>query len=239
MSCLRSFLISWPSCFFTKEDVGGFGVNYSFAAFNSYQSGTELISVPYPNTELNIETTTFRDKLKPVQDETWSFKIKGPQGDQVSAELLASMYDASLDQFKPHTWSFNPINKPTYYSYNRSNANASFGTQYFRVYTDLTNSNYSQQQYDQLKWFGFYFGYNNSIRIRGAASISKALRGQVAGIAIEEDMETIAFAKVSDNASLDEVVVVGYGEMNNGNLNAPPPPLKDKEKRIKELEKNY
>jgi len=213
----------------TSNDIGGFAIHYSFAAFNSFQSGTEIIAVPYPKTDLDIETTAFRDKLQPGTDETWSFKIKGSQGEKVSAELLASMYDASLDQFKPHTWSFNPINKPTYYSYNRSNANASFGTQYFRVYTDLTNSNYSQQQYDQLKWFGFYFGYNNSIRIRGA-SISKALRGQVAGIAIEEDMETIAFAKVSDNASLDEVVVVGYGEMNNGNLNAPPPPLKDKEK---------
>ncbi len=214
----------------TNNDIGGFAIHYSFAAYNSFQSGTEIISVPYPKTDLDIETTTFRDKLQPGTDETWSFKIKGPQGDKVSAELLASMYDASLDQFKPHTWSFNPINKPTYYSYNRSNANASFGTQNFRVYNDRTNSNYSQQQYDQLNWFGFYFGYNNSIRIRGVASISKALRGQVAGIAIEEDMETIAFSKVSENASLDEVVVVGYGEMQKENLNAPPIPLKVEEK---------
>uniref|UniRef100_UPI0040484E5F alpha-2-macroglobulin family protein n=1 Tax=Mariniflexile sp. TaxID=1979402 RepID=UPI0040484E5F len=206
------------------DDVGGFAIHYSFAAFNSFQSGTETILVPYPKTDLEIETTTFRDKLQPGTDETWSFKIKGPQGDKVSAELLASMYDASLDQFKPHAWDFNPIDKTTYYTSNRSNANQSFGTRNFRVYNNRTNNNYSQQQYDQLNWFGFYFGYNNSIRIRGASSISKALRGQVAGIAIEEDMETIAFSKVSDNASLDEVVVIGYGEMKKETLNALPTP---------------
>ncbi len=183
----------------SKDDVGGFAINYSFAAFNSFQSGTELISVPYPKTDLDIETTTFRDKLQPGTDETWSFKIKGPQGEKVSAELLASMYDASLDQFKSHAWSFNPINKPTYYSYNRSNANDSFGTQNFRVYNNRSISNYSQQQYDQLNWFEFYFGYNNSIRIRGMNSmLSKKSDNRVQ---IVESAE-VAFMK---KESLDEV----------------------------------
>ncbi|WOD42297.1 alpha-2-macroglobulin family protein [Hwangdonia lutea] len=150
----------------TSDDIGGFSVNYSFAAYNSFQSGSLNIVVPYPKTELEIETTTFRDKLQPGTDETWSFKIKGPQGDKVSAELLASMYDASLDQFKPHAWNFNPINNPTYYSYNRSNARHSFGTRNFRVYNDRSRSYYQYQSYDQLDWFGFSFTkdrwvYNN------------------------------------------------------------------------------
>lgn len=202
----------------TKDDVGGFAIHYSFAAYNSFQTGTELISVPYPKTDLDIETTTFRDKLQPGTDETWSFKIKGPQGDKVSAELLASMYDASLDQFKTHTWDFNPINKPIYYSYNQSNANQSFGTQYFRVFNKTNYINYSQQKYDQLNWFGFYFG-NRNIMIRGQASISNALSGRVAGVRVEEEAENIdvPFA-MDDSASLDEVVVVGYGEMKKENL---------------------
>ncbi len=84
----------------STEDIGGFAVHYSFAAFNSFQSGTTPIFVPYPKTDLEIETLTFRDKLQPGTDETWSFKIKGTKNDKVSAELLASMYDASLDQFQ-------------------------------------------------------------------------------------------------------------------------------------------
>ncbi len=198
----------------TKEDMGGFVVHYSFAAFNGFKSGTQAISVPYPKTNLNIETTTFRDKLQPGTDETWNFKIKGPKGEQVSAELLASMYDASLDQFKSHSWVFNPINNPLYYSNNRSNANQSFGTQNFRVYQDRFRANYSRQSYDQLNWFGFSFRYNHSIRIRGNASVSNALSRRVAGVQIVSDemevQESVLMMESDDN--LDEVVVVGYGE---------------------------
>jgi len=148
-----------------KDDVGGFAVHYSCAVYNTFQSGTELISVPYPKTDLEIETTTFRDKLQPGTDETWSFKVKGPKGDKVSAELLASMYDASLDQFTTHSWSFNPLYKSTYNSYSRRNANRSFGTSNFRVYNDDQRYfSYPTQNYDQLNWFGFYLSDNNQYR---------------------------------------------------------------------------
>ena len=198
-----------------SEDIGGFVVNYSFAAFNSFQSGSLNISVPYPNTDLDIETTTFRDKLQPGTDETWSFKIKGPQGDKVSAELLASMYDASLDQFKPHTWSFNPINNPIYYSRNQSHAHHSFGTRNFRVHNKrYARARYLPQYYDQLNWFGLYFGSNNSLKLKGQ------LYSRVAGISIDsEDMEleTVALMEVSDSANLEEVVVTdGRAELNGG-----------------------
>lgn len=149
-----------------KTDLDGFAVHYSFAYANSFESGTTSISVPYPKTDLEIETTTFRDKLQPGQDETWSFKIKGPKGEQVSAELLASMYDMSLDQFKPHLWDFNPIHLPTYRAYNHRNARISFSTEGFRVQNmQRYHAYYSQNNYDQLDWFGFYFGYNNQFEI--------------------------------------------------------------------------
>ena len=125
----------------SEADLGGFVVHYSFAAFNSYKSGSQAISVPYPKTNLEIETLTFRDKLQPGTDETWQFKIKGPYGEKVSAELLASMYDASLDQFKSHTWNFNPIQNPVYFAQSNKRANKSFGTQNFRVYQDKFRAN--------------------------------------------------------------------------------------------------
>ncbi|MFD2823078.1 alpha-2-macroglobulin [Lacinutrix iliipiscaria] len=143
----------------TQNDVGGFSVHYSLSAFNSYQASSLNIAVPYPKTELEIETLTFRDELQPGTDETWRFKIKGPQGEKVSAELLASMYDASLDQFTSPGWNFNPIQQPHYYSNNRRNAGRSYGTKGFRVYNPHKNTAYyAYQSYDQLNWFGFYFG---------------------------------------------------------------------------------
>lgn len=169
----------------TTEDVGGFAIHYSYAAFNSFSSGTLQITVPYPKSDLEIETSTFRDKLKPGTDETWSFKIKGPKGEKVTAEILASMYDMSLDQFKPHSWSFNPIPKPIYYSRYGRPANQSFGVGGFRVFNQQESyPNYYRQEYDQFNWFGFYFG--NDYRYR-------------------YDIEMM-----EDDAELDEVTVVGY-----------------------------
>ena len=145
----------------TEGDLGGFTVHTSFAAFNEYKSQSFNINVPYPSTALDIETTTFRDKLQPGQDETWSFKIKGPKGDKVSAELLASMYDASLDEFRSHNWNFSPINNPVYHGRLGKNSRQSFGNTNFRVFNNFyTNVKAPYQGYDQLNWFGFYFGDN-------------------------------------------------------------------------------
>ncbi|WP_375239052.1 alpha-2-macroglobulin [Aurantibacter sp.] len=145
----------------SKEDLGGFVVHYSYAFANSFMSGQVQINVPYPISKLDIETLTFRDKLQPGTDETWSFKIKGDNKEKVSAELLASMYDASLDQFKPHNWQFNPFQPQTYRSYYRYNANHSFGTESFRVYQKYKHSyDYSSQYFDTFNWFGLSLNVN-------------------------------------------------------------------------------
>lgn len=204
----------------TQNDLGGFVVHYSFAAFNSFESGSLNMSVPYPKTDLDIETLTFRDKLQPGTDETWSFKIKGPKGDKVSAELLASMYDASLDQFKPHNWTFNPIQNPIYYSYSYRNAGQSFGNITFRIQQERAPYyQFKTQQYDQMNWFGFYFGSNPSIRRRGYAT---------AMMVEESEVESVAFMKANDNEELDEAVINGF----TGQLNAAGPLNEDKEYTI-------
>ena len=58
------------------------GFDSNFLTNNSFQNGTELISVPHPQKSLQIETLTFRDKLQPGVEETWRFKIKGPKGEK-------------------------------------------------------------------------------------------------------------------------------------------------------------
>ena len=156
-----------------ESDLGGFEVHTSFAAFNSYIPQSFRVNVPYPKTDLEIETKTFRDKLQPGQDETWSFKIKGPKGDKVSAELLASMYDASLDEFRAHNWNFNPIYRSHYSGSVNKNFYQSFGNTSFDLFNRFAYANrYPSQSYDQLNWFGFYFG-NNGFRIRGNAKLKR------------------------------------------------------------------
>ncbi len=166
----------------TKEDLGGFSVNYSFANYNGYQSATLMIPVPYEPTGLSIETKTFRDKLLPGQEETWSFTVKGPKGDKVTAELLASMYDASLDQFKHHQWYFYPISRPTYYTRSQRQSQKSFVTHALGLYNSSGYGYYyDTQYYDRLNWFGLYFGqsafYAN--RLLKAQKREKARKGEM------------------------------------------------------------
>ncbi len=172
-----------------ENDLGGFVVHTSFAAFNEFKSQSFNVNVPYPKTDLEIETITFRDKLQPGQDETWSFKIKGPQGDKVSAELLASMYDASLDEFKSHHWSFNPISNPNYSGRIYKNSRQSFGHTSFRIHNQFkTTASYPYQGYDQLNWFGFYIGNNQYLR-RGYTKMKRMAAPEamaVADISVEE-----------------------------------------------------
>lgn len=89
----------------SEADRGGMSMSYAFVQHGRVYKGSEYFSIPWSNKELKVEYTTFRDKLLPGSQEKWTVKISGSKGEKVNAELLASMYDASLDQFKPHNWS--------------------------------------------------------------------------------------------------------------------------------------
>ncbi len=65
----------------------------------------QVIRVPWSNKDLQVELKTWRDKLEPGDEETWTITVHGQKGEQVTAEMLLSMYDASLDAFIPHQWS--------------------------------------------------------------------------------------------------------------------------------------
>ena len=58
-----------------------------------------------PQKKLSMKWEVFRDKLSPGQKEEWKLTIKTPQGQPANAEMLATMYDASLDKI----WSNQPM----------------------------------------------------------------------------------------------------------------------------------
>jgi len=198
-----------------KDDLGGFVVYCSFAAFNDFTSQSFKVNVPFPKTDLEIETNTFRDKLQPGQDETWSFKIKGPKGDKVSAELLASMYDASLDEFVPHNWSFSPINNPNYYSRTNKNFRQSFGTTNFSIFNNYnTSQSYPYQGYDRLNWFGLYFGSNYRIERR---SLMKSMAAPEPAMMAEGEMDLedgLLLNASGQPGTTSNVTIRGYSSVN-------------------------
>jgi len=89
----------------TEADRGGYGVHFFFVKNNRFYEYNDIITIPWTNKDLTVEYATFRDKTLPGSEEKWKVKISGFKKEKVAAEMLASMYDASLDQFSGHTWS--------------------------------------------------------------------------------------------------------------------------------------
>ena len=113
-----------------EEYRGNFAMNMIFIKGNHSYWHQQVIHVPYTNKQLDIVFETFRDKLSPGQEEQWRVKISGKNGDQVAAEFLAGMYDASLDAFRGHSWSL-PLYGPVA-STLTWNAGDAFGNAYSR-----------------------------------------------------------------------------------------------------------
>ena len=90
----------------TENDRGGLTLQTAFAKENCYNTRNLNVSVPYDNYDLDVSLATVRDKLSPGAEETWTINVKDYKNKPVQAALLAGMYDASLDEFAYHYWSF-------------------------------------------------------------------------------------------------------------------------------------
>jgi len=84
-----------------ESDRGGFSLVVTMLRDHQHLQRTFSISVPWSNQQLKMEFATFRDKLRPGQTETFRISIQSPNGKALedSVEVLASMYDRSLDLF--------------------------------------------------------------------------------------------------------------------------------------------
>ena len=91
-----------------EKDRGGYSVIVDYVKHNFSNRSKYDIALPWDNKELKVELITKRDKVLPGSQEEWMLKISGKGKDKLTAEMLATMYDASLDQFVAHAYSFNP-----------------------------------------------------------------------------------------------------------------------------------
>ncbi len=88
----------------SEQDRGGMAASIAFVKHNRVYTEAANFEIPWSNKELKISFETFRDKVLPGSNEKYTVKISGSKGEKVAAEMLAAMYDASLDQFQPHSW---------------------------------------------------------------------------------------------------------------------------------------
>lgn len=83
---------------YKKEYGDGILVSMAFVKDGRLYSHNARIMKPAPEKKLQLKWTTFRDKLRPGQQEEWKLTVFYPDGSPAEAEMLATMYDASLDK---------------------------------------------------------------------------------------------------------------------------------------------
>ncbi|MBQ3643960.1 MAG: hypothetical protein II961_05135 [Candidatus Riflebacteria bacterium] len=93
--------ISFP---ITEEMRGGFFVKVFQVKENKYYGEEKYINVNWSNKDLNLKLVHFTSKMEPGSKESWKIEISGEDAEAKSIEMLAAMYDASLDAFAVNSW---------------------------------------------------------------------------------------------------------------------------------------
>ena len=162
----------------TEADRGGLGLSEAFVKDNRFYTRQVIVKVPWTNKQLTINYKSYRDKTLPGGGETWSVTIGGPHSDKVSAEVLAAMYDASLDEFAAHDWE-TPSLYPEFVQ-----SSPWSGSNFISGYSQMQPENMVQYEYyakvyDMLLPDDGNFLYPNTmVRLRGAAGGRVTYNGQ-------------------------------------------------------------
>lgn len=95
---------------FTYRPEYGNGLNISVAWVKEGYAYTYTYNIrrPAPDNKLKLEWTTFRNRLTPGQKEEWTLTVKRANGTAADAQLMATMFDKSLDQITRHHPVFSP-----------------------------------------------------------------------------------------------------------------------------------
>lgn len=87
-----------------QKHRGGFQVVVTYVRENRLYSHPVRVNVPWENKNLNVKWEHFVSKLQPGGKETWTAVVTGPDAETSAIEMVAAMYDSSLDQFAGHQW---------------------------------------------------------------------------------------------------------------------------------------
>lgn len=154
------------------------------------------IEVPQNDKQLELTFQTFRNQLLPGENETWKLLLTDNSGHGVAAEMLASLYDASLDRFMKHSWKTRFADTRSNHQY-RWNRNQNQRNAHFFSFLQVERTHgpvSSLRQYETPVLLGLNnwqnitrSGAGNEIMIRGVASAQKSM-----AVGIESDVFMMA-----------------------------------------------
>lgn len=87
-----------------EEWRGGITLVVTQVKANRCYQAIKKIDIPWKNKEIHVKWKRFRSALQPGSQETWEIEIQGLKARKKTAELVATLYDESLEQFLPHSF---------------------------------------------------------------------------------------------------------------------------------------
>ena len=197
----EQILISLPV---TEAHIGGFRIDFTVVKNNRTYNVSKHISVPEPDRDLKVVFETFRNKLLPGENETWTLIIKNAKDQKAEAELLATLYDASLDDlFQPNAFNLR-LSQAWYPSYRWAQPVGTGITNGRNLNYQWNNySSISDRSYPYLQNFGYYASswgqfYRQKVFSPMAASRAGEVLEDNMEIAMDEEMDVSANGKAED-----------------------------------------
>lgn len=182
----------------TEASRGNVTFQFYCSRYGKTFQTTKTIYVSYLNKQLETKFTSFRDELRPGQKEKWSLKIQDKQNNGAQAELLTSMYDASLDAFRSNGYGMYLYSN--YYKIaNWSNSGFGINSGYQYALNWNPTATYIDLNYPTLDWSNRYnrYGYYGN----GIYSRSDVAYDMVAGSAAPAPMDD---AEVEEEAMAEQ-----------------------------------
>jgi len=186
---------------FTYKPEYGDGIllNYAWVKGGILYRHSVSLRHPKKDTRLLMKWTTFRDRLTPGQKEEWTLSVTRLDGTPATAQLLATLYDKSLDQLRSHSWS---LSMPIYYSLPYTSW-IGRNAQIIGVYGEMPLKLFDERYLDFS-----HFDVQSSLGLYAVQEM----------YADNEGLVLKAKPVISQSMRLDEVVTVGSGRP-NGNSN--------------------
>lgn len=93
---------------YKPEYKNGVLITYAWVKNDVCYTHSASIVRPLPDKKLDVAWKTFRNRLTPGQKEEWTLTVSKDKKKIARAQILASMYDKSLDEIVGHQFYFNP-----------------------------------------------------------------------------------------------------------------------------------
>lgn len=165
------------------KSVSILNIQFQMIAFNDVQTESVNLKIKDSEQPLKIETVTFRDKLEPNVKEKWSVKVSGNDKEKINAEVLANMYDMSLNQFATNSFNWEKLYTP-YTIITSYDIRQNLLQKYYQK-----RLRYLDGKYVEVPAFDWF---DNALYYRG--EVLQELRGRVAGVTVRKAVTEASYA---------------------------------------------